>query len=200
MKTTLGFLLVFFLISALSWGLYSSGYLHGNISATDLANILGLMIASFSFVIGCYFAFIAVTAYSHIRDIERIAAETKQLHTSAQEHVKEIGTITDTIERQGRGFLKYIEESGTLIAEFLASVGKEQAKDFAEQAHLLRQRHAFTGGVDDKQKMDAARELVLLGDKVDWAAVEPFLVSSRHPDARELLQHIRKRRDAGDSA
>lgn len=126
--------------------------------------------------------------------------QQKHIHTSAQEHVKEIGTITDTIERQGRGFLKYIEESGTLIAEFLASVGKEQAKDFAEQAHLLRQRHAFTGGVDDKQKMDAARELVLLGDKVDWAAVEPFLVSSRHPDARELLQHIRKRRDAGDSA
>ena len=203
------FFVVIVLLVAGCAGLYFSGWLHdAKMEESKVLEVVGLFISVLSFLFACYFAVAAVTAYSHIRDIEGLALNVKHLHQEAQQEFVALRSTVADAKGHGDAFLKYIYDTGSVIQDFMKSVDTESGEHI-RALHLSTKRYMFSYANTDTQKLDAARELVELGTDQDLEAVEPYLALSQNPDARALLRvlwtklHERSQREnsrAGKSA
>ncbi|HEY4940923.1 MAG TPA: hypothetical protein VII56_05805 [Rhizomicrobium sp.] len=187
------------LVAILTWVAYSSGWIHEAPNPNELVTYLGLVIGGFSFIFAAWLAIIAVTAYGHISDIEQKATDAKRLHAEAEKEFQTLRAMIADAKGHGESFLRYVGETEALLAEFMTTVEPESAERVKE-LHLILKRYMLSTAVTERERLDAARELVEFGEREDLEAVEHYLIGLTSNDARSLHKVLRAKLHAFDQA
>ena len=142
-------------------------------------SILGLIITSTAFVLGTYFALLAVDAYSHIQNIKNIKNEiveisesSKLLQTEISNNNKFLATTTADIVDEFLSHQIYLNElpsaPETFKEEMRGYIKKRRIELQATRARILVQNKYL----NTTRRENLIRELGVLGDRSDVMALE----------------------------
>jgi hypothetical protein len=166
------------------WARYFGGFT-SKINASEIMTFLGAVVTAFSFAAGCYFGLLAINAFAHVREIERVAREAREMNQAIKERE------SDAIDKS-KVFVEYLTESANLIAEALVDLGAKGTNPdgYITRTYRLKAEYAFRFSTSADEKMNHARSLVQFGAREDLEMVRGYLQKTNHPDCEGLLREV----------
>lgn len=159
--------------------------------------ISGTIIGSLSFVAGCYFALLAVTAFGHIQKVESSAAKVESFSVNASETAESMKRTAHHAVRTASALSRYADDLSEILTDDLHDAvvnGPAGAREILYQRlKLAREKYRFRSVQDDDSRLAATRVIISLGETQDLRELEEFLGQASGLDAAQLRLVVQKR-------
>lgn len=172
--------------------------------SSDALNLLGVTITGIAFIIGCYFAFKAIEAYRHVRELEKQLKEINDLKHKLNKDVENISKNRDEVFSNIVGTADLIFESINDIlftaakSKTLDSDGetKKEIENARDQVPYFRGKLFYIKYVPDKNRDIYLQFLIDRGDDLDLEKLQKVIIDPTESEnirnsarkAREMIQ------------
>jgi len=185
----ISFLLVIILCLAIA--MFLSNYCNLYLNISDFVSIVGLIVTAVGFFIGTYFAVLAVSAYSHVRDIDGIKKNLLAYETQINDvYSSTLGLAENIINLTAQMYTYQINlaynTSYTLIAD--THDHKRRINDLLRRRALLAIEYKY---LKEDLRKNYIRELFETGLKEDLPKIESLLSDvSENGDVKDIAKKV----------
>ncbi len=175
------------------------------ISLDKVLAIVGVSISGIGFMVGTYFALLAVNAYSHVREIEHTRVEIENLTCEMRNEICKNTSLSKQLLTETVLRIEDFISAELNIAKYVSVVQlNEEAKNKIEkrQNYLLRERAILALRNDcfpQARRENLIRELFVVGKNKDLELIESVLQSPKENEnikriLKKVAERIRKRK------
>jgi len=174
----------------------------GRTDLNDFLSIIGTIITSFAFLIGCYFAVLAVSAYSHHREIEKIKSDVV-IEALKIDNLKNrvSNTINDMIELMidfiNEQIKKTYKRRPGIIGRELENYQQIRRGELFRKRALAASQHP---GLNHTRRENLMRELSTFGKRVDIAILKEIEADEKESEqirklANEIIEDLKLKKE-----
>lgn len=166
--------------------------------SSDVLNLLGVTITGVAFIIGCYFAFKAIEAYRHVRELEKQLKEINDLKNKLSKDVENISKNRDEVFSNIVDTADLIFES---INDILLTTAKSETLDkdnetkkeignAIDQISHFRGKLFYIKNVPDKDRDTYLQFLVNRGDELDLEKLKKIIADPT--ESEDIRNHAKR--------
>ncbi|MHB8762875.1 MAG: hypothetical protein ACYDA8_00810 [Deferrisomatales bacterium] len=198
------------------WLLYRNCAGHA-LCVQDWMSLLGLLITATAFTVGCYFAVMAVTVFSHVAGIQRDAKDIEKRREEIEQQAREVSsdhrtvvaikkqmaddarTVADTMDALLN--LRIEQKTEDIDANKQDQVKAATAKSYVAEARRLRALNALKNkAMDPFIRESRVLELCAFASQADRQAILKALKDDDEPDRiRGILKMVLHKRFLEDA-
>lgn len=152
------------------------------LSPNDVISILGLMVTTIAFCVGCYFILLATSAHSHLKNIEEVFQASKAIQNKIALAQNEcVHVCSDSVcilhdlytDRIAYNVKMRNENQGN--PEELRKINTESIYAYRERARLAIKYRNW----DVNKRVNRLRELFKFGEEDDWKEIRRLANESK---------------------
>lgn len=189
------------LLSAICLFLLYVSNIQGNITVANLLNMSAAITTGMAFLVGCYFALLAVTAYSHFRDIEKVKSHVTDISSNAGRTVASLNKKSEDMILTGKDHLStmssMIDESISIQLSIgcMGKSNKHVKKQLQKKNISLRRMRSLLALKYDyfekQRRINLIRELFEFATLIDLPTLKKAsLANSDNSEIKEIVDAI----------